>query len=257
MVEPRQDSALPVRSGDGSQVLASDQRRDQSVAMLSAACADGRLPLEDFSTRVDLALAARTVGELSLLEADLGPAPPPTYPTTGTLHRPPAWYVALLSSTVRRGHWVLHPTSHALAVMGEVKLDLRGADVGARYSHITAVALMGSISVIVPEGINVEVDGLAVMGNKTVRGGADQPLPGAPTVAITALALMGEVKVVTKGPTSKGTELAATLGSVRDHLLDRHQRHAERLQIRADRMQRRAALHHHLLGGDDDDDDDE
>lgn len=259
MAELPPDSALPPLSGGGSQVLASDQRRDQSVALLSAACADGRLPLEDFSTRVDLALAARTVGELSQLEADLGPAPAPapSYPAMASDRRPPAWYVAIMSSTVRRGHWVLHPASHALALMGEVKLDLRGADVGALYSHITAVALMGSISVIVPEGINVEVDGLAVMGNKTVRGGADQPLPGAPTVAITAVALMGEVKVVTKGPkdpTSKGAEIAATLGSVYDHLLDRRQRHAERLQSRANRIQRRAALHRHLLGGDDDDD---
>lgn len=257
MAELPPESALPARSGGGSQVLASDQRRDQSVALLSAACADGRLPLEHFSTRVDLALAARTVGELSQLEADLGPAAAPSYPAMGSGRRPPAWYVAIMSSTVRRGHWLLHPSSHALAVMGEVKLDLRGADVGALYSHITAVAVMGSISVIVPEGINVELDGLAVMGNKSVRGGADHPLPGAPTVAITAVALMGEVKVVTKGPkgpTTRGAAIAASPGSVSDHLLDHRQRHVERLQNRADRMQRRATLHQHRLGDDDEDD---
>jgi hypothetical protein len=156
-----------------------------------------------------------------------------------------------MSSTVKRGHWLLHSSSHALAVMGEVTLDLRGAEVGALHSHISAVAVMGSVKVIVPEGINVEVDGLAVMGNKSVRGGADHPLPGAPTVAITAVAVMGEVTVVTKGPKqlkSKGDGVVAALGNLHDHLLDRRQRHAERLEHRADRIQRRASRRQARLG---------
>jgi hypothetical protein len=243
MTELAPDPPVSAPPGVGPRLLASDQRRDQSVALLSAACADGRLPLEDFSQRVDLALAARTVSELAQLEADLGPIPPPAYAAAPEgARRTHAWFVAIMSSTVKRGHWLLHSSSHALAVMGEVTLDLRGAEVGALHSHITAVAVMGSVKVIVPEGINVEVDGLAVMGNKSVRGGADHPLPGAPTVAITAVAVMGEVTVVTKGPKqlkAKGDETVAALGNLHDHLLDRRQRHAERLERRASRQQAR------------------
>jgi hypothetical protein len=84
--------------------------------------------------------------------------------------------------------------------MGKVILDLRGAEVAGSHSHITAVAVMGSVTVIVPEGIDVELDGLAVMGNKSLRGGAEQARPGAPTVMVTAVAMMGEVTVLTKGP---------------------------------------------------------
>ncbi len=178
---------------------ASDQRRDQCVAQLSSACADGRLGLEDFSTRVEQALSARTIAELVQLEADLGPAPSPVIPTVPSQPMPAAWFVAIMSSTVRRGRWLLRPVSHALAVMGEVTLDLRGAEVTGRQSHISAIAVMGAIKVIVPEGIHVELDGLALMGSKSQRGGSERPLPGSPTVLITALAVMGEVKVVTKG----------------------------------------------------------
>lgn len=235
-------STPPRLSGETSQVLASDQRRDQSVALLSAACADGRLALEDFSDRVDRALAARTVGELSHLEADLGPAPAPVLPGSVIPHRPPAWFVAVLSSTVRRGPWRLRPSSHALTVLGQVHLDLRGAEVRGMYSHITAVAVLGNVKVIVPEGINVEVDGLAVLGSKTIKGGSDHTLPGAPTMYITAVAVLGNVEVVTKGPKqSKLTDSrTAAPGDVSDRRLGRHQRHAARIQQRAVRLQQLA-----------------
>lgn len=182
------------------QLLASDQRRDQSVGLLSAACADGRLGLEDFSKRVDQALVARTVAELGQLEAGLGPTPASAFSASASIPMSTAWFVAIMSSTVRRGRWLLRPSSRALAVMGKVILDLRGAEVAGSHSHITAVAVMGSVTVIVPEGIDVELDGLAVMGNKSLRGGAEQARPGAPTVMVTAVAMMGEVTVLTKGP---------------------------------------------------------
>ena len=196
--------------------LASDQRRDRTVELLSTACADGRLSLEDFSTRVDQALVASTLGELSQLEADPGPTPRslPQIPAA-----PSARFVAIMSSTVRSGRWQLPPSSQALAVMGEVLLDLRGAEVATRSSYIRARAIMGTVKVIVPEGINVEVDGLAVMGTKSVHGGKIPPLPSAPTVKVTAMAVMGEVKVVTKGP-KKG--VAERVAAVLEWLDRRH-----------------------------------
>ncbi|HEY6539170.1 MAG TPA: DUF1707 domain-containing protein [Candidatus Dormibacteraeota bacterium] len=236
MAEPPLDPPGPGIAGTGGQLLASDQRRDQSVALLSAACADGRLPLEDFSARVDRALGARTVGELSQLEADLGPAPGPVLSVEPHSRRP-TWFVAIMSSTARRGRWILQPASHALAVMGDVDLDLRGAEVAASTSHISAVAVMGSIRVIVPEGINVEVDGMAIMGSKTIKGGADRTLPGAPTVVVTAIACMGDVTVVTKGPKTAKLE-----GEPSPALVDWRDRHQRRAYIRSQR--------HRWRGGD-------
>src|ERR1700691_5665903 len=50
---------------------ASDSDRERVVAMLGEALADGRLSHEEYSERMPLALAARTLGELAVLTTDL------------------------------------------------------------------------------------------------------------------------------------------------------------------------------------------
>ncbi len=220
-------------------VLASDRERDQLVERLSAACADGRLDLAAFSDRLEAALAARTRADIARLEADLGQAPPPPAPATpGSGH---SGLVGVMSSAVRKGRWVLQPSTRALALMGVCVLDQRQAEVASSHSHISAVAVMGSVRVIVPEGIDVDIDGIAVMGAKTLKLAPAGPLPGSPRIQVTALAVMGEVSVVSKPPKMGGDYGA--LG----YLADRHQRHLARLERRLER-------HHRRRGGDPDDD---
>jgi Domain of unknown function (DUF1707) len=56
---------------------ASDGDRERTVDALRAHAAEGRLTLEELEERVQRALAARTLGELTGLTRDLpGPAPP-------------------------------------------------------------------------------------------------------------------------------------------------------------------------------------
>ncbi|MGC1406457.1 MAG: DUF1707 domain-containing protein [Candidatus Dormiibacterota bacterium] len=230
--------------GSASVVLATDRERDQLVERLSAACADGRLGLAEFSDRLELALSARTTAEIQRLESDLGQHGPA--PLTVAPRRATSWFVGIMSSAVRKGRWVLQPRSHALAVMGECVLDLRQAEVAGSYSHIRAVAVMGAVRVIVPEGIDVDVDGIAIMGTKTLRISSARPLPGSPVIRVTALALMGEISVVTKSPkkaASGQSDLRSELGDI--HLL--------RQQMRDLRHQRRA-LRHRRHGEDEQDD---
>jgi hypothetical protein len=64
---------------DDPQLRASDADRDHTVAALQQAVSAGRLSLEEFSQRIDLALRARTTGALNALTRDLPlPAPKPT-----------------------------------------------------------------------------------------------------------------------------------------------------------------------------------
>ncbi|MHB8394035.1 MAG: DUF1707 SHOCT-like domain-containing protein [Candidatus Dormibacteria bacterium] len=175
---------------------ASDRDRDRAVDVLSAACADGRLGLEDFSQRLERALSAATLSELASLTTDLSPAALPATSRAG--FRGSSWFLSVMASTVRRGRWHLSPSAHAVAVMGECVLDLRNVEVEAAQTHILAIALMGSIKIIVPEGIDCDISGLAVMGSKRMRGGAVRPLPGSPTIRVTCLALMGDVNVKVK-----------------------------------------------------------
>src|ERR1700748_598149 len=55
---------------------ASDSDRERVVAMLCEALADGRLSHEEYSERMPLALAARTLGDLPGLTGDLAPPEP-------------------------------------------------------------------------------------------------------------------------------------------------------------------------------------
>ncbi|PYO79572.1 MAG: hypothetical protein DMD63_03820, partial [Gemmatimonadetes bacterium] len=58
--------------------------------------------------------------------------------------------VSFLSSTEREGKWELPRRFRALAVLGNVELDLRAADVGYGLSVIEAVAVMGNVEITVP-----------------------------------------------------------------------------------------------------------
>ena len=66
---------------------ASDADRERVAARLGDACAEGRLPVEELSHRLEAAFAARTVRELDGLMADL-PAPPPQ-PRPAVRHKRP------------------------------------------------------------------------------------------------------------------------------------------------------------------------
>ena len=87
--------------------------------------------------------------------------------------------------------------------MGGCKLDLRGAELTAQDPVIRAVSIMGGIDIVVPEGIAVEVTGLAVMGGKSVRIKDVGPQPGAPRLHVRVFALMGGVSVRSKAAKRK------------------------------------------------------
>lgn len=181
----------------------SDQERTAAVQWLQTAFAEGRLTDEEFETRARAALTARTQGELAPLLADL-----PVAPAAPPLPSPPAraWRVghlvlAIMGSTRRRGRWRVPPWCTSVAIMGSCRLDLRAARCDAPVTVITAVAIMGSIDVLVPPGVRVEMRGLSLMGDwSNTVGEADLP-SGAPEVHVRGIALMGSVRVRTRAPT--------------------------------------------------------
>jgi hypothetical protein len=167
---------------------------------LQTAFAEGRLSEEEFDTRVHAALSARTQGELERLLADL---PVSAAPQTTPSPPAPAWRVghlvlAIMGSAMRRGRWRLPEWCTSVAIMGSCSLDLRAAQRDAPVSVITAVAIMGSVQVIVPPGVRVEMHGLSLMGDwsNSVRG--DDLPSGAPEVHVRGFALMGGVRVRTR-----------------------------------------------------------
>ena len=111
--------------------------------------------------------------------------------------------VSFLSSTERQGRWELPRRFRALAVMGNVELDLREAEVGYGISVIEAVAFMGNIEITIPPEIAVECDGDSLMGTFTLKyEGRANPSAASRdrTVRVVGSAYAGAVSVNVKGP---------------------------------------------------------
>jgi len=179
---------------EGSQppILASDAERESACAILREASVDGRLTLDEFTQRIGSALAARTRPELEDVTRDL----PAVMALPQTARRSPVrWSVALLSGVVRRGFWRVAERNWAIALMGNCDIDLRGAAISAPTTTFNAVAVMGGIDVIVPPGVEVELEGVAVMGSKVLKLSGPPPGAQAPVVRVNAFSLMGSVSV--------------------------------------------------------------
>lgn len=181
-------------------ILASDAERERTSELLRQASVEGRLTLDEFSQRVELALAARTRDELQAVTQDL-PAIAPTRTlqpggSPGALMRPPVrTSVSVMSAVERKGFWRVDEESLAVSVMGSCKLDMRGAAISAPVTTINAYSFMGSVDVIVPFGVEVELEGIAIMGSKEAKLTGPPPAPGAPVVRINAFVFMGSVIV--------------------------------------------------------------
>jgi hypothetical protein len=111
--------------------------------------------------------------------------------------------VSFLSSNEREGRWELPRHFRALAVLGNVQLDLRDAVIGIGVSFIEAVAVMGNIEITVPPDVAVESDGDSLLGSFVVKYKGNAT-PGAANglrvVRITGTAYAASVEVIVKGP---------------------------------------------------------
>ena len=173
---------------------ASDADRERVAARLREHMAAGRLTLDELSERLDAAYEARTVAELDELTRDL----PATSSPPPASREPARWVVAVMGGTERKSRWRVPERLNAVAVMGGVELDLRRAELTSNDVEILAVAVMGGVEIVVPEGVEVEVSGIALMGAKEERI-PDAPVPPrAPRIHVRAFALMGAVEVRSK-----------------------------------------------------------
>jgi uncharacterized protein DUF1707/cell wall-active antibiotic response 4TMS protein YvqF len=187
----------PGRLDASGKVRASDAEREAAVERLREATAEGRLTFGELTKRTEAAYTATTRGELAAVTADLPAVPSsPPAPVRPAAGRDREWVVAVMGDSKRQGRWRVERPLAAVAVMGDVVLDLRGAEVPRGDVDIVATAVMGDVKVYVPDGVDVELSGVAVMGDKQLKvreAPAGQP---SPRVVVRATAVMGDVKVV-------------------------------------------------------------
>jgi Domain of unknown function (DUF1707)/Cell wall-active antibiotics response 4TMS YvqF len=177
-------------------VRASDAEREAVVERLRVAATEGRLTLGELTERTEAAYTATTRGELVPITADLPAVPASWAPMRQTGRTDREWVVAVMGDSRRQGRWRVERPLAAVAVMGDVVLDLRGAEVPGGEVDITATTVMGDVKIYVPDGVDVELSGIAVMGDKKVMVREAPAGQTAPRVVVRATVVMGDVKVI-------------------------------------------------------------
>src|SRR3954470_485811 len=166
-------------------VRASDAEREAAVEHLRHAAVEGRLTLEELADRSGAAQRAVPRRDLARLTADL-PVPLPAQPL-------PPLRVRALGDVRRSGAWVVPAESRYRSWMGNIQLDLRGARIGAAEVSIHAWSLFGTIDLLVPEGVEVDVRVRTRLGQ--VKQEHAPVVPGAPRIVLTGGSVFGVVRV--------------------------------------------------------------
>jgi hypothetical protein len=192
----REATVSPDRqAGTGNDVMmrASDADRDRTIEVLAEASSQGRLSPQEYTERSDAALAARTLGDLAELTADL-PESRRAVDSSATVAAIPEEITAVLGNETRKGRWVVPPRMNVRSVLGDCHLEMQQAVIEQKVTTINARVRLGSVTVYVPDGVDVRLTGRAVLGAKTseVHGA---PEPGAPVLVVHCDVLLGSITV--------------------------------------------------------------
>src|ERR1017187_4097828 len=146
-----------------SELRASHDDRDRVVELLRVSAGDGRLTAEELDQRLELALTARTYGELAKLVTDL--------PAAGSVASAPAaapkpkdvGRIDCRSGHVRRvDRWVVPQRMEVKVTSGHVMLDLTQAVITQPTLRLDIDVRSGHILLRTKPGIVVDADDVAI-----------------------------------------------------------------------------------------------
>ncbi len=180
-----------------------EELRKQTLAELESALGTRSMGSEEYRRRAEVARRAMDETELDSVrpfpaeqtrlpatERRVSTPPPPRGDETG-------FVFACMGGSIRKGPWEPPETLYALSLMGGVELDFREAALLEGTTEVAILAVMGGVKIVVPDDVDVEVNGIGIMGGfehiSHHAPGGDRPL-----IRIKGLALMGGVEVKVK-----------------------------------------------------------
>jgi hypothetical protein len=143
---------------DRRDLRASHEDRDRVAEQLRVAAGDGRLTADELDERLEVALTARTHGELEALLTDLPVAVGVAPAAVKDLVR----IEVGSGSAQRQGAWVVPRRLDIEVRSGRVRLDFTEAVISQPVLEITASVRSGSLSLVVPPDVVVDTDDVAV-----------------------------------------------------------------------------------------------
>jgi hypothetical protein len=182
---------------------------------LREAAGDGRLTLTELEERLEATFKARTYGDLQPITRDL---PQGSYPVPDVgqqqvqkpagyggpmVHRPATGVPAtrterittILGDEKRDGRWEVPARLEVTCLVGSVRLDFTEAIVRSREVVVQIGAILGSVTLVVPEGIDVRMEpGANVLGERKHR--LTGPVtPGGPVYHVRGFVVLGDITV--------------------------------------------------------------
>jgi hypothetical protein len=148
------DEQLPAR-----EFRASYEDRDRVVETLRLAAGDGRLSADELDQRIEIALTARTYGELAALTKDL---PDPAGPAAVAEPKDMIRIESGSARTRRDGRWVVPKRMEIKVGSGTVKLDFTEAVITQATLRIDVEVNSGVLLLITKPGIVVDADDVSV-----------------------------------------------------------------------------------------------
>lgn len=197
----------------------SDKDRERVADALREAAGEGRLTLSELEERLEATFRARTYGDLEPITRDLpqGPYPVPNIaphqPGTPARTTPPDYRVpqprpapgipdlqseritTILGDEKRSGRWEVPARLEITCFLGEVKLDFTEALVRHREIVVQVGVIMGSVTLIVPDGIDVRLEpGGNILGERKHK--LTGPVtPGGPVYWVRGFVVLGDITV--------------------------------------------------------------
>ncbi len=193
-----------------------EQRREEVIEILTTAFAEDHISADTFESRLEIASKAGGISELESLLNDLPPAVYRSGVSTRGSYDQPVDYessvrdiyryndddvrdessvVAILSGTDRKGLWDPPRTLNVFAFLGGSEIDLTAARLPRGGMTIKCMAFLGGVEITVPSGVNVDVQGIGILGAFEGKRPRTRIDANAPSVRVEGLALLGGVEV--------------------------------------------------------------
>jgi hypothetical protein len=181
--------------------------RAETVDRLILNYGRGKLSLDAFERRLDLALDARTHEALIALTQDLELATDASYRerkdsalgmrsseanSQGVEHM-----VHVFGGSNRRGEWTVAKEIHMLNIFGGAELDFSEARFSAPTTRIKMLCIFGGATLYVPEGVDVRSKAVCIFGGIDNRASAPASELG-PTIIVEGFMLFGGAKIAVK-----------------------------------------------------------
>lgn len=171
----------------------SDAEREHVIGLLQKAIGQGLITLDEFSSRTDVALVAKTRGDLNSVLLDLPGVTHNEQAPRAVVPKDRVEIKNTMSSVSRKGLWAVPRELVVRNRMGSTDLDFSEADIPHAVVTIELDVTAGSVSILLPEGATVDTEEIEMAaGSVTDKSSGGE---GRPHFVMTGAVRAGSVQI--------------------------------------------------------------